>query len=156
MCVQQHKLEEEPEKWAGYIFAEITKHTLMDLAKTSCLLLVDNKIATLAHDLLTTVLFKCAAEQTEIFFPVLQLCQSDVFLQLLRPTSSTNSDLYFEYLPDLKNKDVGRMCTYRLARMDKKQEINHPLMVVELVKEKFAKYSTHNPKGLSLINIPEK
>lgn len=156
MCVQQHNLEEQPEKWAGHISAEITKHNLMDLAKTSCLLHVDNKIATLAHDLLTTVLFKCAAEQTEIFSPVLQLCQSDVFLQLLRPTSSTNSDFYFEYLPDSKNRDVGRMCTYRLARMDKKQEINHPLMEVELVKEKYAKYSIHSPKGLAVINIPEK
>lgn len=83
MCVQQHNLEEELETWASHISVEITKHNLLNLAKTSCLIHVDNKIATLAHDLLTTVLFKCAAEKKEIFFPVLQLCQSDVFHQLL-------------------------------------------------------------------------
>lgn len=153
MCVQQHNLEEKPKAWAGHISAEIAEHNLMDLAKTSCLFHVENKIAILAHDLLTTVLFKCAAERTEIFFPVLQLCQSDVFLQLLRPTGSTYSDLYFEYLPDVKNRDVGRMCTYRLARMYKKQEIDHPMMAVELVKEKYVRYSTHNPKGLVVINV---
>lgn len=155
MCVQQHNLEEEPaETLHGHISAEITKPNLMDLAKTSCLLHVENKIATLAHDLLTTVLFKCAAEKTEIFSPVLQLCQSDVFLQLLRPAGSTDSDLYFEYLPDVKNRNVGKMCTYRLACMYKNQEINHPLMAVELVKDKYAKYLTHNPKGLVVINVP--
>lgn len=51
LCVQQHNIEKEPEKWAGYISADITKHNLMELPKTSGLLQVENKRGTLAHEL---------------------------------------------------------------------------------------------------------
>lgn len=138
MCVQQHNIEEEPEKWPGFISAEITKHSLIDLAKTSGLLQVENKRVTLAHELLTAALFKSAAERIHIFLPVLQVCDSDVFLQLLRPSDGCQSGLYYIYNYDLSklSKKVGKMCAYRLACIYKKQEIAHPLMSVELVKNR--------------------
>lgn len=153
MCVQQHNLEEEPKKWTGNISVEITKHNLMDLAKKSMLLQVYNKRATLAHELLTTVLFKAAADKIEIFLPVLEMCESDVFIQLLRPTDSTHSDLYFEYINDFSgfSKDVGKMCAYRLARKYKKQTTVHPLMTVENVMNKYIEYLKREPKHLPLI-----
>nr|XP_034339446.1 uncharacterized protein LOC105341280 isoform X3 [Crassostrea gigas] len=158
MCVQQHNIEEEPEKWAGFISVDITKHNLMQLSKTSGLLCVENKIATLAHELLTTVLFKCAAEKTLIFLPALQFCKIDVFLQLLRPTDSTHRDFYFEYIfNDCSNfsKDIGKMCAYRLAQEYKKHETAHPLMTVEIVKIKYVEYLKREPNFLRLIKVPE-
>lgn len=142
MCVQQHNIEEEPEDWAGEISADISKQTLMDLTKTSGFLQVDNKRATLAHELLTTVLMKSVAGTREISLPVFKMCKRDVFLQLLRPTDSTNSDLYVEYRNDLskQSKYEGKMCAYRLAEIYKEQETAHPLMTVELVKERYQKY----------------
>lgn len=145
MCVQQHNLEEEPEKWAGYISADITKHNLMELCKTSGLLQVENEIATLAHDLLTTVLLKTATENRDIFLPVLEVCDIDVFLQLLRPTVSTHSDLYLEF-PDTYSsrysRDAGKICAKRMVQVYEKQEITHPLMTVEFVN----KYLYRDPK----------
>lgn len=160
MCVQQHNIEEEPKEWAGHMSAEISKNNLMNLAKTSSLLQVENKIATPAHELLTTALIKCAAETKELFLPMLQLCESDVFLQLLRPADSPHSELYFEYTSMYDSneskkysRDIGKMCAYRLTQKFKKEEINHPLMTVELVKEKYFHYLNRQPKELHLISV---
>nr|XP_034339450.1 uncharacterized protein LOC105341280 isoform X7 [Crassostrea gigas] len=156
MCVQQHNIEEEPENWVGFISVDITKHNLMQLSKTSGLFRVENKIATLAHEILTTVLFKCAAEKTLIFLPALQLCKIDVFLQLLRPTDSTHRDFYFEYIfNDNSNfsKDIGKMCAYRLSQEYKKHETAHPLMTVEIVKNKYEEYLQREPKLLPIIKV---
>nr|XP_034338180.1 uncharacterized protein LOC105324417 [Crassostrea gigas]XP_034338181.1 uncharacterized protein LOC105324417 [Crassostrea gigas] len=151
MCVQQHNIEEEPENWVGVISLDITKHNLIQLSKTSGLFRVENKIATLAHELLTTVLFKCAAEKKEILLPVLQLCKIDVFLQLLRPTDSTHRDFYFEYtFNDCSefSKRIGKMCAYRLSQKYKNHEIAHPLMTVEIVKNRYVAYLKREPKLL--------
>lgn len=151
MCVQQHNLEEEPEMWAGFISAEITKRNLMDVAKTSGLLHVNTKSATPAHELLTTILFKSAIEKRELILPVLQKCDIDVFIQLLRPTDSTHSDLYLEFTytdSSEFSKDVGKMCSCRLIQKYSKQEKVHPLMTVELVKKKYIKYLYREPKCL--------
>lgn len=156
MCVQQHNIEEEPEKWAGFISVDITKHNLMQLSKTSGLLCVENKIATLAHELLTTVLFKCAAEKKETLLPVLQVCKIDVFLQLLRPTDSTHRDFYFGYIfNDCSDfsKDIGKRCAYRLAQEFKTHETAHTLMTVEIVKNKYVEYLKREPKFLPIIMV---
>uniref|UniRef100_K1PVV3 Novel STAND NTPase 3 domain-containing protein n=1 Tax=Magallana gigas TaxID=29159 RepID=K1PVV3_MAGGI len=151
MCVQQYNCEEEPEEWAGEIYVDITKDNFMDLAKTSGLLQVENKRATLAHGLLTTVLFKSAMESEIIIKPVLQRCKIDVILQLLRPTDSTQSDLYLEFTyteSSQTSKNAGKLCAYRLAQICTKQEINHPLMKIEFVKKKCAEYLKRDPKQL--------
>lgn len=149
MCVQQHNIKEKPEEWAGQISADITEHNLMDIAKSSGLLHVDTKRATLAHELLTTVLFKSAIENNEMVLPVLQMCDIDVFIQLLRPTDSTLSDLYLEFTwtdSSQISKDAGKKCAKRLAQKYTKQEITHPLMNVEFVKKKCSDYSKRDPK----------
>lgn len=154
VCVQQHNLEEEPRMWAGQISAEISKHNLMEVAKTSGLLHVDTRRATLAHELLTTVLFKSAIEKREMVFPVLQMCDIEVFIQLLRPTDNTHNDLYLEFpYTDSSqiSRDAGKICAYRLAQIYTKQEITHPLMKVEFVKKKYYKYLYRKPKHLSFV-----
>lgn len=96
----------------------------------------------------TTALFKSVAERIHIFLPVLQVCNSDVFLQLLRPSDGSHSDLYYKYIYMLSklSRDVGKTCAYRLACIYTKQEIAHPLMSVELVKDKYIQYLQHEPK----------
>lgn len=121
MCVQQHNIEEEPEKWAGFISVHISKRNVMNLAKISDLIQVKNKIVTLTHELLTTALFRSVADEFHIFLQVIQMCDRNVFLQLLRPsdTCNTHGDLHCEYLYDndgsRRIRDVGRMCAFRLA-----------------------------------------
>lgn len=144
MCVQQHNIEEEPKTWAGLISEHISKHNVMNLAKISGLLQVKNKIVTFAHELLTTALFKSVAEEFQIFLPVIQMCDRNVFLQLLRPsdTCNTHGDLHCEYLYNndgsRRIRDVGRMCAFRLANNYKKQEeIKHPLMAIDFVKDQY-------------------
>lgn len=85
--------------------------------------------------MLTTALFKPAGERIHIFLPVLQVCDSDVFLQLLRPSDGSQIDLYYKYNYDLSklSRDVGKMCAYRLVCIYTKQEIALPLMSVEIV-----------------------
>lgn len=157
MCVQQHNIEKEPENWAGCIGAEISKRNVMSLAKSSGLLQVKNKIVTLAHELLTTALLKSVADEFCILLPVIQKCDINVFLQLLRPsdTCNTHGDLYFEYLYNnderSSNSYVGRMCAYRLGVNYKIQEIKHPLMAVDFVKCKYLTYLKRAPKTLILI-----
>lgn len=149
MCVQQHNLEEEPKEWSGQISADITKQNLTNIAKTSGLLHVDTKRATLAHELLTTVLFKPAIEKKEMVLPVIQNCDIDVFIQLLRPTDSTHSDLYLEFTytdSSQPSKDAGKKCAYRLTQKYTKQEIVHPLMTVEFIKKKYLEYLYREPK----------
>lgn len=159
MCVQQHTIEEEPETWAGQLSADITKHNLMDIVKSSGLLHVDTKRATLAHELLTTVLFKSLFKGAVIdifFLHVLQKCDRDVFLQLLRPTDSTPSDLYVDIMFDKSDNStsVGKMCAYKLAKIYPKSNITdnaHPLMKIELVEGKYYAYKYREPKNLPLI-----
>lgn len=148
MCVQQHTIEEEPaEKGAGSISVDISKRNVMNLAKISSLLKVKNQIVTLAHELLTTALLKSVADEFHIFLPVIQICDRNVFLQLLRPsdTRNTHGDLYCEYLYNndgsRKIRDVGIMCAFRLANNYKKQEeIKHPLMAIDFVKDEYLDY----------------
>lgn len=157
MCVQQHNIEKEPENWAGCIGAEISKRNVMSLAKSSGLLQVKNKVVTLAHELLTTALLKSVADEFCILLPVIQKCDINVFLQLLRPsdTCNTHGDLYFEYLYNNDERSsniyVGRMCAYRLGVNYKIQEIKHPLMAVDFVKCKYLTYLKRAPKTLILI-----
>lgn len=120
MCVQQHNIEEESEIWAGCISADITKHNLKAFFKTSCLVQVENKKATFAHELLTTALLKTATANrcTCIFIPLVEMCDVDVFLQHLRPTDSTNSDLYLEFTYNYSSqisRNLGKICAYKLA-----------------------------------------
>lgn len=155
MCVQQHNLEEEPKNWAGIMSVEMTKHNLNELAKTSGFLKVNDKTASLVHELLTTVLIKSASESEVLVLPVLQMCKNDVVIQLLRPAGSTHNDLYLEYMNHTNelSKNIGKICAYRLAKIYEKQGITHPLVTVELVHEKYVEYLKREPKELSLIRI---
>lgn len=79
MCVQEHNLEGNLEEYAGMISADLTKNTLENIASLSgftCIQSEDKKKSeTLAHDILTIVLLKSAAEENETFKPVAQKCK---------------------------------------------------------------------------------
>lgn len=134
MCVQQHNIEKEQVQYTDHISAQI----LMNLAETSGLLQVENKVVTLAHELLTVTLLKSAAALIDNFLPVLEMCDSDIFLQLLRPADGPPSDLYVEYMFDEStySKSVIKMCADKLAKKYKTENITHPLMKIELVGKK--------------------
>lgn len=130
----------------------------MNLAKISSLLQVKNKIVTLAHELLTTALFKSVADDFQIFLPVIQLCDRNVFFQLLRPSDTCNihGDLYCEYLYNNGGSsrigDVRRWCAFRLADNYKKQEeIKNPLMAIDFVKDRYLYYLNRQPNKLRLM-----
>ncbi|XP_065934540.1 uncharacterized protein [Magallana gigas] len=165
MCVQEHNFEKEPKEWARQIGAEIAKETqknaltqidgditkenLQKNALTSGYVHVETNRATLAHDILTMVLFKSTAEADIFFTPVVLNCSDDIIIQLLRPAGSIYSDFYCEFedvnkeSPYYKSRKV---CVYRLVCKFKENEKNHPLMTKEFVRHKYEKYMTQTPK----------
>lgn len=100
-------------------------------------------------------MIKSASESEVLVLPVLQMCKNDVIIQLLRPAGSTHNYLYLEYMNNANelSKNIGKMCAYRLANIYEKQGITHPLVTVELVREKYVEYLKREPKELSWIRI---
>lgn len=165
MCVHEHNFEKEPKEWARQIGAEIAKETqknaltqidaditkenLQKNALTSGYVHVETNRATLAHDILTMVLFKSTAEADIFFTPVVLNCSDDIIIQLLRPAGNIYSDFYCEFedvnkeSPYYKSRKV---CVYRLVCKFKENEKNHPLMTKEFVRHKYEKYMTQTPK----------
>ncbi|XP_065934553.1 uncharacterized protein [Magallana gigas] len=150
MCVQQHNLNEEPEKWAGEISVDITKHALEKISNTNAYVLVETQAATLAHDILTIVLFRFAAENEEYLLPVVMNSELDMMLQLWRPPAGTpDNDFECDFMDVNKNvkyRTIGKEFVYRYASNYRENEMLHPLFAIDFVKRKYALYSKHPPK----------
>lgn len=131
------------------------KNTLENIASPSGFTCIqgedEKKSEALAHDILTIVLFKSAAETKETFLPVAQKCKVDIIIQLLRPANGTYSNLYCEFKgaasKNYKLRDCGKVFVFRLARKYNVQEgqVNHPFKSEEIFKKKYKQYIENEP-----------
>lgn len=150
MCFQQHNYEEEPKPWDGKINEEITKEALREIF-TSGFVLVEAQTAALAHDILTIVLFKSAAETEKCLSPVVQNSEVDMMLQLFRPPGTTHNDFYCDFMDVNKDetlRSIGKELVYRCASKYKKHWKDHPLLTIGFVKEKYSSYLKVPPKHI--------
>lgn len=150
MCVQEHICEEKPQEWAVHISADITKDSLA-IAAASGYVKVDNNKATLAHDILTNVLFKSVAETEKCLSPVVKNSEVDMMLQLFRPPGTTHSDLYCDFMDVNKDetlRQIGKEFVYRYAFKYQKQCKDHPLLTMDFVNEKYISYLKAPPKHI--------
>lgn len=145
MCVQRHNCQEEPMKWIRETNADITKDAITKMFTTSGYVHVEGNTATLAHNILTIALFKSAAEADEYLLRVVENCDVDVMLQLLRPLGTAHNDLYCDFM-DVNKKKISNQRTmaktfvYRYASKYRYNERVHPLFMIEFVSEKYHKY----------------
>lgn len=152
MCVQQYNLNDEPENWSGEISVDITKHALKEISDTSGYVLVENQAATLAHDILTIVLFRSAAEREEYLSPVVMESELDMMLQLLRPPGTPDNDFECDFMDVNKNdqyRTIGKEFVYRYASTYGEIEMLHPLFATDFVKRKYARYLKYTNKRKS-------
>lgn len=143
MCVQEHKCEEEPPKWDGEIISKISKETLNEMANTSCFIRVENTTASLAHEILTIILFKFTAESNSRFLPVVKNCKVDLMLQILRPKNSFHCDLYCDVMDVSKKSEfkfAGKIFLDILAS-NGALDVAHPLRSIKWVR---INYKTKN------------
>ncbi|XP_052713970.1 uncharacterized protein LOC128187594 [Crassostrea angulata] len=154
MCVQEHNFEGELEEVAGMISIDITNNTLENIVSQSgftCIQGEDKeKRETLAHDMLTIVVFKSAAETIETFLPVAQKCKVDIIIQLLRPANGTYGNLYCEFNgaanKNYKFRDCGKFCVFQLVRKYAQEgQVHHPFKSEEIFKEKCKRYVENEP-----------
>ena len=146
MVVQSHALDEELPSWAGSIDADITIDALNNLCKQKFeYIQTREKNASLRHDILTIVLFKCAAEHDNVFLAVLNHSKENVLQELMRSSFKCDCEFYTSFKErkeiTLIFKWVGKTLVKRLAPHEK-----HPLHETDLFKEKAKKYmcSNHN------------
>lgn len=145
MCVQRHNCQEEPMKWSREIGKNITKDAITKMFTTSGCVYVEDNTASLAHDILTIVLFKSAAEADEYSLRVVENCDVDVMLQLLRFPGTAHNDLYCDFM-DVNKKKIPNQRTmakefvYRFASKYRNIEMEHPLFMIWFVREKYPKY----------------
>ncbi|XP_052713510.1 uncharacterized protein LOC128187251 [Crassostrea angulata] len=146
MCVQEHNCEEEPTEWAGLISADISKYALAEIFSTTGYVLFETKTATLAHDILTTAIYKSAAMMHEYLIIVVQQSKIDMLLQLLRPPGSSNNDLSCDFIDVHKSREfkrIGKVFVERYASKYREHDINdifHPLQTLYFIREKYLKY----------------
>lgn len=143
MCVQEHNCEKEPKHWAGHISADITKNALARISSTSGYVLFEAKTATLAHDILTTVIYKSTAKMHEYLLPVVQNSKVDMLLQLLRPPGSYHNDLFCDFIDVHKSREfktIGKLFVHRYASKYRENDMCHSLQTIYFVREKYLKY----------------
>lgn len=132
-------------KWIRETNADITKDAITKMFTTSGYVHVEGNTATLAHNILTIALFKSAAEADEYLLRVVENCDVDVMLQLLRPLGTAHNDLYCDFM-DVNKKKISNQRTmaktfvYRYASKYRYNERVHPLFMIEFVSEKYHKY----------------
>ena len=153
MVVQNHALDKEIPVWAGYIDAYITKDALNNLCKkTFRYIQKKSKNASLIHDVLTIVLFKCAAEFKEEFLPVLRNCTERVLLEFMRPYGDSNCEFYTSLAKVRKNEEFrenAKVLVYRLAHHWTKNW-EHPLQSTAIFREKAEEYMSKRPKSIRI------
>uniref|UniRef100_A0A8W8JTH5 DZIP3-like HEPN domain-containing protein n=1 Tax=Magallana gigas TaxID=29159 RepID=A0A8W8JTH5_MAGGI len=145
MCVQRHNCQEEPMKWIRETDADITKDAITKMFTTSGCVYVEDNTASLAHDILTIALFKSAAEADEYLLRVVENCDVDVMLQLLRSPGTAHNDLCCDFM-DVNNKKrsnhrkMAKEFVYRFASKYRDIKMVHPLFKIKFVSEKYSKY----------------
>lgn len=102
MCVQRHNCQEEPMKWSREIGKDITKDAITKIFIISGYVYVEADTAALAHDILTIALFKSAANN--FLLRVVENCDVDMMLQLLKPPSAALNYLYCDFM-DVNNEE---------------------------------------------------
>lgn len=135
MCVQEHKCEEEPKKLDEETSSKISKETFNEMANTSGFIRVENNTASLAHEILTMVLFKFTAESNSRFLPVVKNCKVDFMLQILRPKNSFRCTLYCDFMDVSKKsefKSAGKIFLDSLAS-NRALDVAHPLRSIKWV-----------------------
>ena len=153
MVVQSHALDEELPVWAGYLDACISKYTLNNLYKQKFgYIQKESKNARLLHDVLTIVLFKCAAELKEDYLPVLQKSNETVLLELMRPPGDSYCEFYTSLAKVKQNEEFrenGKVLVYRLAHHWTKNW-EHPLQSIAIFREKAEEYMSKRPKSIRI------
>lgn len=142
MVVQEHNCEKEPEIWAEQMSSYVTKEEIEKIAVNSGYIQLEGKKATLAHEILSMVLFQSANDAPELLFPIIQNCEDDIITQLLRPQSCMYDDLYCKLIDVNKNSPFfkcGKAYVWRLALKYPVPETNHPLLILEFAKRKYKK-----------------
>lgn len=153
MCVQRHNCQEEPMKWIREKSEDITKDSIEKNFTTSGYVYVEANTATLAHDILTIALFKSAGKADEYLERVVENCEVDMMLQLLRPPGTALNDLYCDFM-DVNDKEKSNQRTiakefiYRYASKYREIKTVHPLFTIEFVKEKYPNYLKGPPKNI--------
>lgn len=150
MCFQQHHYEEEPKPLDWKINKDITKEALTKIS-TSGFVSDDAQTAVLAHDILTIVLFKSAAETEKYLQPVVRNSEVGMMLQLFRPTGSAHNDFYCDFIDVDKDetlRSIGKEFVYRYASKYQKHWQDHPLLTIDFVREKHVSYLKAPPKHL--------
>ncbi|XP_061196637.1 uncharacterized protein LOC133204911 [Saccostrea echinata] len=152
MCVRKHKYGDELTSWAGTLDPYLNEEALTNTAsKMPWLIRVDNGVETLYHEVLTIALFKATAHDEMLFLPVVQNCEIEILLQLMRPTDSFNTEFSCGFANPKKNTQariIGKHLVKRFADkfMSKWDSIEHPLKHHELFEAKFDHYKTITPK----------
>lgn len=149
MCVQEHNCEEEPKTWGGTISEDITKDSFEKIARKSSYVQVDKSKITLAHDILTIPLYKSAAERHEYLMPLVKNFEIGIKLQFLRPPDTCHNNIYCNFIDVNRNdsfKTIGKEFVYRYASSHQGGKINHPLLTIDFVKERYCKHLNRSPK----------
>lgn len=153
MCVQRHNCQEEPMEWIREKSKDITKDAIEEIFTTSGYVYFEANTATLAHDILTIALFKSAAKADEYLVRVVENCEVDMMLQLLRPPGTAHNDLYCDFMDvyDMDNSNqrtIAKIFVYRYASKYREIKMVHPLLTMEFVKEKYLNYIKRPPKHI--------
>ncbi|XP_062573849.1 uncharacterized protein LOC134235715 [Saccostrea cucullata] len=154
MCVIKHKHGDELTSWAGTVDAFLTKDAFQNVAKMSGFVRVENGVEKLSHEVLTIALFKAAASVEEVFLPVVQHCEIEILLQLIRPNeySNINTEFTYSFAYPQANKtqvrNIGKRLVKRFADAFKADwdNMKHPLKDHAFFKEKFERYLSNDPR----------
>ncbi|XP_061196635.1 uncharacterized protein LOC133204910 [Saccostrea echinata] len=152
MCVRKHKDDDELTSWAGSLEANLTRNTLQNIAtKMSGFFRVENGVTTISHEVLTIALFRATSYVETVFLPVIQNCEIEILLQLMRPSESSNTEFSCGFPNPEKNTQNRNICKFivkRFADAFKSDwgSMEHPLKHHTLFEEKFSRYVTSKPK----------
>ncbi|XP_062569822.1 uncharacterized protein LOC134231871 [Saccostrea cucullata] len=153
MCVRKHEYGNELPEWIGSINAFLTKESLQKTATNlPGFVRVENGSVTLRHEVLNIALLKATAYADTDFLPVVQKCDLEILLQLMRPAESGNTEFSccFAYPePDnTKYRNIGKFLVKRFADAFKTnwENMEHPLKKHDFFVKKYKRYLSSNPK----------
>ncbi|XP_062581664.1 uncharacterized protein LOC134243425 isoform X2 [Saccostrea cucullata] len=154
MCVRKkHEYGNELAEWAISINAFVSKEYLQKTASNfPGFIRFENGSVTLRHEVLNIALLKATSHVDADFLPVVQKCELEFLLQLMRPAGSGNTEFSccFPYPEkgNTKYRKIGKFLVKRFADSFKTnwESMEHPLKKHEFFVEKYTRYLTSNPK----------